>query len=117
MTAYPKSKTLAEKAAWDYIDDLKKNGEFAPELVTINPGFIIGPTKINTGFSSGEVMRKMLMGKLPVVSIKMPCVTVDECAQAHVLAIKNPKAANNRFILVNKCLWFREIGQSLHKEF
>ena len=36
-----KSKTLAEKAAWDFVEALDADEKFA--LVTINPGFIIGP--------------------------------------------------------------------------
>ena len=40
-TAYPKSKTLAERAVWDFIDSLPEGAEF--DAVTINPGFILGP--------------------------------------------------------------------------
>lgn len=75
MTYY-KSKTLAEKAAWDYIEELKTKGEYAPELVTILPGFVVGKTKISTGFSSGDIFRKMLLGKLPIAKLKMPYVDV-----------------------------------------
>jgi hypothetical protein len=36
---------------------------------------------------------------------------------AHLLAIKKPEAANKRFILVNKALWFTEIGPMLGANF
>ena len=38
---YEKSKTLAEKAAWDFVDALPEDEKF--ELVTINPGLVLGP--------------------------------------------------------------------------
>ena len=41
MDGYSKSKTLAEKAAWDFQAALPANKRF--EVVTINPGFIMGP--------------------------------------------------------------------------
>ena len=39
--AYEKSKTLAEKAAWDFIENLPNDEKF--ELATINPGLVVGP--------------------------------------------------------------------------
>lgn len=48
--AYAKSKTLAEKAAWDYLKELPEDEKF--EVVTINPGFIVGPSICGPGFSS-----------------------------------------------------------------
>lgn len=38
---YAKSKTLAEKAAWEFIEKLPSDEKF--ELATINPGFVLGP--------------------------------------------------------------------------
>ena len=42
--AYEKSKTLAEKAAWDFVDKLPEDEKI--EIVTINPSFILGPVLI-----------------------------------------------------------------------
>ena len=52
--AYGKSKTLAEKAAWDF-----KDRTF--ELCTINPALIVGPGLIRSQFTSGDII-KMMMG-------------------------------------------------------
>ncbi len=49
--AYYKSKTLAEKAAWDFLEALPEHEKF--ELVTINPSLILGPSFIQTDFTSG----------------------------------------------------------------
>ena len=48
--AYNKSKTLAEKAAWDYIEELPEDEKF--EVVTILPSLIVGPSICGPGFAS-----------------------------------------------------------------
>lgn len=40
--AYAKSKILAEKAAWDFVEEKKRNGEMCFELSVINPSFVMG---------------------------------------------------------------------------
>ena len=47
-TAYEKSKTLAEKAAWDFIGQLPEADRF--EVVTINPGLVLGPSLVECKF-------------------------------------------------------------------
>ena len=59
MSAYAKSKVMAEKAAWDYVDSLPDDEKF--ELTVINPGFVIGPTHVGTDFSSGKIISQMMM--------------------------------------------------------
>ena len=49
--AYEKSKTLAEKSAWDFLHALPPSEQF--ELVTINPSLILGPSLVQTDFTSG----------------------------------------------------------------
>lgn len=41
ISPYPKSKTLAEKAAWDFLKEREKNNESTFELAVINPGFVM----------------------------------------------------------------------------
>jgi dihydroflavonol-4-reductase len=81
--AYEKSKTLAEKAAWEYLHSLPEEERF--ELVTINPVLILGPSLISGDFSSGQVVMKLLSGKFPgMPRIMMPLVDVRDVAQAHL---------------------------------
>ena len=47
---YTKSKTLAEKAAWDYLKELPEDEKF--EVVTINPSLVVGPSICGPGFAS-----------------------------------------------------------------
>ena len=80
---YEKSKTMAEKAGWDFIASLPKEEQF--EFVTINPGFIIGPNLNECNFSSGDIIKKVMTGGLPgIPKIKMPMVDVRDVAQAHL---------------------------------
>ena len=61
--AYEKSKTLAEKAAWDFLEALPENERF--ELVTVNPGLVLGPNLNKANFSSGDVIKKFITGEVP----------------------------------------------------
>ena len=81
-TAYMKSKTLAEKAAWDFVKDLPEDEKF--EVVVINPGFIIGPSLVSAKFSSGDVVEQIMFGKMPVLNLCMECVDVRDLAKAHL---------------------------------
>ncbi len=53
-TTYEKSKTLAEKAAWDFHQSLPEGERF--DLITINPTLILGPVLIEADFSSGVLI-------------------------------------------------------------
>jgi len=51
LNAYAKSKTIAEKVAWDFQNALPEAEQI--ELVVINPGMILGPAFVGAGFTSG----------------------------------------------------------------
>lgn len=95
---YMKSKTLAEKTAWDY--QAAHPGTF--DLVTILPTFIMGPAACGQG-TSVQWMTAALDGskkQIPVGGTGL--VDVRDTALAHLQAIKIPEAANKRFILYNE---------------
>ena len=86
-SAYVKSKTLAERAAWEFVQKLP--GEEALELVTMNPGFIIGPMLGGTDCSSADVIGRFLDPDLPAIPrLKMEYIDVRDTAMAHVLAME-----------------------------
>ena len=58
-TAYERSKTFAEKAAWEFIDNLPDDEKF--DLVTINPGMVLGPNLNEAQFAVGDVVKKIMM--------------------------------------------------------
>ena len=92
--AYAKSKTLAERAAWESA----KGGNM--ELTVINPGAVFGPSlgaKIDG--QSVTMMTKMITGKIPMIpDMAMGMVDVRDVAKLHVAAMTAKGAAGKRFI-------------------
>lgn len=112
MGAYEKSKTLAEQAAWDFT-----KGE-PMELVTINPGVVLGPTLIPDYSMSAEFVGKLLRKEVPgCPRINIALADVRDVAAAHVAAMLTPEAAGKRFILAGKNTAMRDIAFVLKDEF
>lgn len=96
--AYEKSKTIAERAAWDFVEG-QPEGERI-ELVALNPGLVLGPLLGPEMSTSGEVVRKLLKRELPgCPDIGWAVVDVRDVADAHVAAMRAHEAAGKRFIL------------------
>jgi len=115
-SAYIKSKTLAERSAWEFIQSQEKEG--AMEMVAINPGFVFGPALSEN--LSGESMRtfkEFMTGKIPVVpKISMSISDVRDVAKIHVMALENRQASGNRYIVsTSKAYSFQEIAQVLKR--
>ena len=92
-SAYSKSKTLAEQAAWDFLKNLPENEKFA--LSTINPGLIVGPNLNTAKFTSGDIIKKVMMGEFPgMPRVIMSCVEVRDVARAHLEAVMRDEANN-----------------------
>ena len=98
VSAYIKSKTIAEKSAWDFVNN--QTGDHKIELAVVNPGPIYGPTL--TGNLTGEsmsAMADMIQGKMPAVPPASCSMSdVRDIAKVHVLAMENEDAAGKRFI-------------------
>jgi len=114
VSAYLKSKTLAEKSAWDFIKNQK--GDNKLELVVVNPGPIYGPTL--SGNLSGESMsmfKNLITGKMPMLpkaGINMS--DVRDIAKIHVQALENKSANGKRFIVsTEKAHSFKEMAEIL----
>jgi len=92
--AYAKSKTLAERAAWQAAE----SGSM--ELVVINPGAVFGPSLGATiDGQSVAMISKMIAGQLPMIpDIAMGMIDVRDVARLHVKALGVPAAAGKRFI-------------------
>jgi dihydroflavonol-4-reductase len=114
VTAYFKSKTLAEKNAWEFIKN--QTGDSKLELVVINPGPIYGPTL--TGNLSNEAMdffKKLITGKVPMLPRAYSVMSdVRDVATIHVAALENENANGKRFIVTtDKPHAIQEIAQIL----
>ena len=113
-TPYTKSKTLAEKAAWDYV-----NGEGKGlELATVNPTGILGPALSKDVSTSLEIPIRLMNGKTPgIPRLGFSLVDVRDVAECQVRAMELPEAAGQRFLATHDFMWFEEAAAILRKEF
>lgn len=111
---YTKSKTLAEKAAWDYM------ASEAPEiaLTTINPSMVLGaPLDRNYG-TSVSVLERILDAKDPAMpDLAFSIVDVQDVAMMHVKSIDMKAAEGQRYIAASNAITFIEIAKILKKTF
>jgi dihydroflavonol-4-reductase len=113
---YERSKTLAERAAWDYLRTLPEAQRF--ELVTMQPGLVLGPVLGDEISISGEVVRKLLAAELPgCPDLGWAPVDVRDVADAHIAALTHPKAAGQRFILALEHTSWLSIAQILARQY
>jgi dihydroflavonol-4-reductase len=84
------SKTMAERAAWDFMEKEKP----AFDLIVINPFLVIGPAHTNAINTSNQTFVDMMLGKYPaVMALNWGFVDVRDVADAHIAALEKPKAA------------------------
>ena len=95
--AYEKSKTIAERAAWDFVKSL--DGSAPLQLAVINPGLVLGPILSTDWGTSAELVRRIMTRGVPAIpDINFATVDVRDVASAHVAAMTTPGAAGERFI-------------------
>ncbi|HVY90430.1 MAG TPA: aldehyde reductase [Hyphomonadaceae bacterium] len=113
-TPYTKSKTIAERAAWDYV-----NGEGKGlELSVINPTGILGPALSKDVSTSLEIPIRLMNGKTPgIPRLGFSLVDVRDVAECHIRAMEIPEAAGQRFLATEGFMWFTEAADALRKEF
>jgi len=111
VDAYGKSKTLAERAAWDFM--AKEGG--AMELTTMLPVAVMGPAMGRDMSGSNHLIAMMLDGKMPgFPRLFIPIVDVRDVACAHILAMKASGVAGERFLLSNgPAIAMKEIGATI----
>ena len=108
--SYAKSKTLAEKAAWQFLEE---NGN-PFELAVINPALVTGPTLTGDLGESNKAIEMVVTGKMPVaIPMQFGYVDVRDVATAHILAIQNPSSNGDRFALSEKDLSYKKIAKLL----
>jgi len=98
VSAYVKSKTLAERAAWDFIAG--EGG--ALELAVVNPVGIFGPVLGPDHSTSTEFIKRLLDGAVPgLPRMVFGVVDVRDVADLHLRAMTNPAASGERFLAVS----------------
>jgi dihydroflavonol-4-reductase len=97
MSAYVKSKAIAERAAWDFM--AAEGGSL--ELAVVNPSGIFGPV-LGADFSSSIELVKRLMNGMPgCPKLYFGVVDVRDVADLHLRAMTDPRAKGERFIAVS----------------
>jgi nucleoside-diphosphate-sugar epimerase len=111
VQAYQKSKTIAERAAWDFI--AREGGKL--ELAVVNPVAVFGPV-LGPDYSSSIVLVKRLLdGSIPgCPDISFGCVDVRDVADLHLKAMTDPAARGERFLATSgDFASIRQIAQML----
>jgi nucleoside-diphosphate-sugar epimerase len=110
LIPYRKSKTVAEKAAWDFLADY----DGPTTLTTVLPGAVFGPILSTDNLGSVQIIARMLTGKLPgSPRIGLEIVDVRDLADIHIRAMTSPEAAGERFLATGEFIWMREMAQVL----
>lgn len=95
LSAYEKSKVLAERAAWDFI----KHEGGPMDMVVINPVAIFGPLLGRSTSPSFGLLKSLLSGSMSAVpNIVLNTIDIRDVADLHIRAMLTPEAAGHRFI-------------------
>ncbi|KAJ5639362.1 nucleoside-diphosphate-sugar epimerase [Penicillium longicatenatum] len=95
VSAYEKSKTLAETLAWAFVR-CEANGL---QLSVINPVMVMGPVLSPNISTSIEVISRLMNGTVPgCPNLEFGVVDVRDVADLHLLAMEHPKAKGERFL-------------------
>ncbi|MFE9572961.1 NAD-dependent epimerase/dehydratase family protein [Streptomyces sp. NPDC006692] len=111
LRAYPDSKILAERDAWDLA------AATGLELTGVLPTFMQGPM-LGTPHRPGtvDIIRRLLAREIPAVpNIGWNVVDVRDIAELHILAMTSPAAAGQRFLGSGTFLWYRDIARILRE--
>ena len=114
VTPYQKSKTIAEKAAWDFYNNQDSNNKM--ELAVINPGGVMGPQLGNDlGGASTQIVSQLISGKFPMIpALSFPFIDVRDVAILYLKAMTTPDADGKRFIAAHsKPTWMYEVAEVL----
>jgi len=95
LSSYNKSKVMAERAAWDFMQ--REGGNL--ELSVINPVGIFGPA-LGPDLSSGfELVKNLIDGTMKAIpNLTLNAIDVRDVADLHIRAMTNPNAKGQRFL-------------------
>jgi dihydroflavonol-4-reductase len=111
LTPYARSKTIAERAAWDFV---RERGE-TEKLAVVNPGAILGPVLSDDRSYSIEMVERLLKGMPGAPRIGFSIVDVRDVADLQLKAMTAPEAAGERFIAVESFRWMEEVAEVLRE--
>ena len=114
ISSYAKSKTLAEKAAWEFVENLEESKKF--DLTVINPVAVTGPMLTSDIGSSNDFLLKLISGSMPACpKIHMGYIDVRDVAKAHIFSMTEEKTNGERIIVSENEMFFAEVGKILNE--
>jgi dihydroflavonol-4-reductase len=110
LIPYRRSKTLAEKAAWEFMQTAEGN----TTLATMLPGAFFGPILSCDNLNSVQVIGKMLRGEIPgLPGIALEVVDVRDLVDVHIRAMTAEAAAGERFLATGELMWLSDVARVL----
>jgi dihydroflavonol-4-reductase len=105
-TPYVRSKTIAERAAWELV----REAGAEDRLAVINPGAIIGPPLSDDHSTSLQAIQRLLDGMPAMPRLGFTFVDVRDVADLHLRALTDPAAGGERFIAADEFLWTADVA-------
>jgi nucleoside-diphosphate-sugar epimerase len=113
LTPYTRSKTIAERAAWDF---MRAQGA-EDRLVTVQPGAIVGPVLGKDRSYSLQAVERMLNGGMPgLPRLGFSFIDVRDVAALEVGAMSAAEAGGQRLIAAASFLWLSEVAAILREQ-
>lgn len=111
LSAYARSKTIAERAAWDFMAERGAT----EQLATVNPGAIVGPVLSEDRSYSLQAIERLLDGMPGVPRIGFSFVDVRDVADLEIKAMTDPAAGGQRFVAIERFMWLSEVAAVLRE--
>jgi nucleoside-diphosphate-sugar epimerase len=105
-TPYVRSKTIAERAAWELV----REAGAEDRLAVVNPGAIIGPPLTGDRSTSLQAIQRLLDGMPAMPRLGFTFVDVRDVADLHLRAMTDPAAGGERFIAADEFLWTADVA-------
>jgi dihydroflavonol-4-reductase len=109
LSAYARSKTIAERAAWD----LARERDATNRLAVVNPGAILGPVLSADRSYSIEMVERLLRGIPGTPRIGFSVVDVRDVVDLELRAMTTPGAGGERFVATTRFMWMSEVAAVL----
>ena len=111
LTPYARSKTIAERAAWDLVEEM---GE-TERLAVVNPGAILGPVLSAERSPSLEVVQRLLSGMPGAPRIGFNLVDVRDVADLQIRSMSAAGAGGKRLVAVRSFEWMADVARILRE--
>jgi dihydroflavonol-4-reductase len=111
LTPYVRSKTIAERAAWELADERGVRERVA----SVNPGVIVGPLLSDVRSTSLQTIERLLNGMPAMPRLGFSFVDVRDVADLQIRAMTAAEAGGERFISITQFLWMAEVAEILRE--